>query len=60
MTRNELIEIIVPATIVQWTAETPQFKHCGKADNLRNMYANYNKKDLETKYNYLNEMGYIQ
>jgi hypothetical protein len=59
MTRNELLEIIVPGTIVQWTIETPQFAHSGKSEKLHNMYKSYSKKDLLNKYNYLSERGYI-
>lgn len=59
MTNAQLIEIIVPATIVQWTAQTPQFNHTGKTASLRTMYKGYSKKDLIIKYDYLVTNGFI-
>jgi hypothetical protein len=59
MTRAELIQIVVPGTIVQWTAETPQFTHTGKTQKLQRMYSTYDKPTLVKKYEYLKERGYI-
>lgn len=59
MTRSELIEIIVPGTIIQWETETPKFKHTGKTESLQKHYKLYNKAMLVSKYNYLKSRGYI-
>ena len=60
MKKAELIKIIVPATIAQWTVETPQYKHTGKEKELTKMLSSWDKASLETKLHFLKEKGYAQ
>lgn len=60
MKKAEIIKIIVPATIAQWTAETPHYRHAGKERQIANMYSTWDKNSLETKLGQLIEKGYVK
>jgi hypothetical protein len=60
MTTQQIISVIVPATIAYWKVATPQHTHDGKEDSLYNTFKRFNKSSLEQRYNSLKEKGFIK